>query len=330
MWYDISKTLSYNCLFNFIIGNRGCGKTYGLKKYVIKDFLKKGNQFVYLRRFQDETEETAENYFNDIMFNNEFDGLQILYKNGCYFIEDKICGYAMSLTKAKNIKSSSFPLVNTIIFDEFLIEENGYTRYLKNEVKQFLGFYMSIDRYRGCKVFFLGNATTSINPYFLFWDLQLPYNNDIKKYEDILIHLVANDEFIKDRKKSRFGKLIQGTDFEEYAIDNKFAQDNATFIKKKTGKLKYEFTFIYDGLSFGVWKDEQNGLYFISEDIDNTCKFIFTTTTTDHKENTMLTKGRYKNPFFKNLTSNFKLGNVFFESQKIKNISMNVIKMFLY
>ena len=44
MWYDISKTLSYNALFNFVIGARGVGKTYAFKRWAIKDFLKNKKQ----------------------------------------------------------------------------------------------------------------------------------------------------------------------------------------------------------------------------------------------------------------------------------------------
>ena len=166
MWYDVGQTLTYNCLFNFIIGSRGCGKSYGLKKRAVKIFLDKGHQFVYLRRYQEELEETAETYFDDIILNKEFPDVKIEYRGGCYYINDELAGYAMALTKAKSYKSISFPLVYLIIFDEFLIEDNGYSRYLKNEVKAFLGYYMSIDRYRGCTVFFLANSTTMINPYF--------------------------------------------------------------------------------------------------------------------------------------------------------------------
>ena len=39
MWYDYSKVLSYNAMFNFIIGERGVGKTYGAKKYAINRFI---------------------------------------------------------------------------------------------------------------------------------------------------------------------------------------------------------------------------------------------------------------------------------------------------
>ena len=142
MWYDVGKTLTYNCLFNFVVGNRGCGKTYALKKRAIKLFLEKGTQFVYLRRFKEELDETAESYFNDILLNEEFKGVKIEYTAGVYLVNGIVAGYGMALTKAKDYKSISYPLVQLIIFDEFLIEENGYSRYLKNEVAQFLNFYM--------------------------------------------------------------------------------------------------------------------------------------------------------------------------------------------
>ena len=31
MYYDLHDLLSYNCLFNFVIGNRGAGKTWSVK-----------------------------------------------------------------------------------------------------------------------------------------------------------------------------------------------------------------------------------------------------------------------------------------------------------
>ena len=65
MYYDYNKLYSYNALFNFIIGERGVGKTYGIMKKAVKDFIKTMNdkveydesgnkisgpsQFVYLR-----------------------------------------------------------------------------------------------------------------------------------------------------------------------------------------------------------------------------------------------------------------------------------------
>ena len=54
IFWNINNSVSYNALFNFIIGNRGGGKTYGMKNYVINKFIKKGEQFIYLRRYKTE------------------------------------------------------------------------------------------------------------------------------------------------------------------------------------------------------------------------------------------------------------------------------------
>lgn len=327
MWYDIGKTLTYNCLFNFIIGSRGCGKTYAAKKRAIKNFIEKGQQFVYLRRYQEELDETAESYFNDIIINNEFPEVVIDYQAGHYFVNGELAGYAMALTKAKSYKSISYPKVWFIIFDEFLIEDNGYSRYLKNEVKQFLNFYMSIDRYRGAQVFFLANSTAMLNPYTLFWDLHLPYGSNIVRKGDVLLELVQNEEFIKSRKETRFGKLVAGTDFAEYAIENKFADNTKTFIMRKTEKASPYFSFIYNGKQYGVWVDYKEGKMFVSENIDPSNNIIYAMTTADHSPNTLLLKSINKSPFFKFFVENYKLGNVYFESQKIKGIVYEVIKL---
>lgn len=327
MWYDIGETISHNCLFNFVIGSRGCGKTYGAKKRAIKQFLEKGHQFVYLRRYKEELKETAESYFNDIILNQEFPDVTIEYRNGAYYVDDALAGYAMALTKAKDYKSIAYPLVYLIIFDEFLIEGNGYARYLTNEVKQFLNFYMSIDRYRGCTVLFLANSVTMVNPYTLYFDLRLPYGSNIVKKGDLLLQLVQDEEFINERKQTRFGKLIEGTEFAEYAIGNKFTMDNPAFIRKKTEKSRYYFTFFYMGEIFGVWYDTTIGKMFVSADVDPSCIVRYTLTLEEHVPNTMLINSINKSPVFKDFVENFKLGNVCFENQKIKNITYEVIKM---
>ena len=54
MYWDIEKTLSYGRFLNLINGNRGGGKTYGSKKWIIKHFLKTKNKFVWVRRYKQE------------------------------------------------------------------------------------------------------------------------------------------------------------------------------------------------------------------------------------------------------------------------------------
>lgn len=327
MWYDVGRTLTYNCLFNFVIGNRSCGKSYGLKKHAIKQFLKKGHQFVYLRRYQSELDETAETYFDDVLQNGEFPDIKMEYSGGVYTINGIVAGYAMALTKAKDYKSIAFPLVYLIIYEEFLIEDTQYSGYLKNEVKQFLGYYMSIDRYRGCVVFFLANNVSMVNPYTLYFNLSMPYGSNFVRKGDVLLQLVNDEGFIEERKQTRFGKLIAGTDFEQYAIENKPLLDNKTFVMKKTEKAQYMFTFKFKGEFFGVWVDYAAGKMFVSNNVDESCKIVYSLTVDDHEPNTLLLRQLHKSSVFKQFIENYKLGNVYFESVKIKNVVYDVIKL---
>ena len=160
MYWDINKTLSYNCLFNFIIGNRGGGKTYGFKKRAIDNFLKRGSQFVYVRRYDTEFDH-IDTFFDDIA--EAYEELEFKVKDGKFFINDEIAGWYIALTKAILLKSVPFPGVTLIGFDEFIIETGVY-HYLKNEVRLFLDLYSSIARDRDVIVFFMANAITITNP----------------------------------------------------------------------------------------------------------------------------------------------------------------------
>ena len=328
MWFDGYNTLTYNCLFNFIIGNRGCGKSYWFKKWAIKDFLKNENQFIYLRRYDTELDKIG-TYFNDIIANNEFHETKFEVKGSEFFINEKLAGYSFPLSTASILKSNSYPLVTKIGFDEFIIDK-GVHRYLTDEVNKFLDFYETIARTREIIVFFISNAITMTNPYCLYFNLQLPYNKNIVRKKDVLLQLVADEEFINMKNKTRFGQLIKGTSYAKYSIDNNFLRDNNTFVMRKTSKSKFYFTLKYLGNLYGVWVDYSEGKLFVSEDIDKYSKLVYSLTLADHTPNTLLIKKLSQSNMFKTFMDSYKLGNVYFESIKIKNIVYEIIKLSLY
>ena len=84
LFWDPYKTSTYNALFNFIIGNRGGGKSYGAKHFVIKRFIERNEQFVYVRRFDKEMTAVADKFFADI--SDEYPDKELDYKNGGYFV----------------------------------------------------------------------------------------------------------------------------------------------------------------------------------------------------------------------------------------------------
>ena len=305
MYFDISKCLSYGAFLNLLIGSRGVGKTYGLTKFVIKEFLKKGYEFMYVRRYKTEMQKSAPKFFSAMISNEEFKGHDL------------------------KVKGSTFPNVKYIIFDEFIIE-NGQNHYLRGEVDIFLGLIETVARTRDVKVFLLGNAVTTTNPYFLYFNLSLPYNNEIKTFKDglILVDYMYNLEYMSMKRDNKFGKLVKDTEYEPYAIDNRFKDDNKVFIEKKSGSARCNFSIIYKNYTFGIWYDYLNGKIYVSFDY-NKDGLMFACTNNEHNPNTLMLSLAKEYRFMKVFIKNYKAGNVYYENLKIKNLMQEAIRLIL-
>ena len=72
-YYDFSRVRSYGARYLMIVGSRGTGKTYGAKKIAITNAIKKGEQFIYLRRHRVE-QKGRFTFFDDIA--HEFPGYE--------------------------------------------------------------------------------------------------------------------------------------------------------------------------------------------------------------------------------------------------------------
>lgn len=196
-----------------------------------------------------------------------------------------------------------------------------------------LGLLDSVIRNRSnIKVFFLMNATEGIeySPLFTFFELQLPYNNDIKLFKNntILLQYMNNEEFRNDRKNTLIGKLMEGTLYENYAMKNEILGKNKDFIEKKSGTAKFNFGFIYQNETFGVWNDYKNGKVYISEDYQKTSSFIFSFTLKDLKPNVMMISSLSRYDFWRNFVKNVKLGVVYYENQKIKHYVQEILRLY--
>lgn len=330
MYYNYDKLISYNALFNFVIGERGVGKSFGAKSFVIKDFLNNGNEFVYVRRYKEELATAVGTFFKDIQDAGFYDDyvLDVKKKNkmDVFRCNGETCGYGIALSTSQILKSTSFPKVKTIIFDEFIIDSGNY-RYLQSEVIKFLDLVETIARTRDVRVFFLGNAITISNPYMNFFDLTLPYNSEFKTFKDglIVVNYIKNLEYRELKKQSRFGKLIDGTEYGSYAIDNEMLRDSDTFIEKKSNNPKFWCTLVINGKKYGVYHDNFNDKTFISNDYDPSTNFVFALTLNDHNDANKLISFR-NNSFVKILIEHYKNGCLYFEDIKIKNEILSIIK----
>ena len=307
------------------------GKSYGIKNYVIRKFLKKKEKFIYIRRYENELKSLFQkDFFGDIK--EAFPDISLSARNKKFYINGEVFGYAKRLTEAQDLKSSSFEDITTIVFDEYAIEKNR-RYYLSNEGMIIAGLLDSIIRNRSnVKVFFLMNAVEGIefSPLFSFFELTLPYNSDIKlfKKNTVLVQYMNNEEFRNERKETLIGRLMEGTLYEKYAFKNEILDKTRDFIEKKTGTAKFNFAFIYNKETFGVWNDYKNGKVYVSSDYLENSPFKFSITLKDSKPNVMLISALARYDFWKVFLNNLKLGIVYYENQKLKHIVYEIIRLY--
>jgi hypothetical protein len=323
LYYNPNKMLSYNRILNFVIGARGIGKSYAWKVHPIKRFLKYGEQFIYLRRYKPELKKVNQ-YFDNVK--EEFPGIELKVKGREFYVNGKIAGWAIPLSSWQSEKSNAYPNVSTIIFDEFLREKDN-SGYMPNEVSALLNLMDTVFRDReNCRCVALSNAVSVVNPYFLYFNLIPNIAKRFNANESILIEIPDSKDFSEERRKTRFGKLIDGTDYGEMSLDNDFVNDSNVFIEKRSKESKYVFTVVYKGMNMGVWVDNDLGLLFLSHDHDPSSKKVFALSKEDLTENVMLISGWKKNYYLKKLVGSFMAGYLRFDNQVLRTTGYELFK----
>lgn len=261
IYYDCSQLLSYRCIFNFVIGNRGGGKTFDAKKKCIKRFKKYGAQFVWVRRYQTEIDTLSE-FWADIQPFFPEDALTV--QGNKLYINGELAGYLIALSTSMQLKSVAFPNVRTVVFDEFIIDK-GRISYLKNEAHVFMELFETIARTRDNVVaLFLGNAISIVNPYFEHFKIKPLLGQRFTKQNGVCIEFYFNEEFIKQKEATKFGQLIKNTSYGEYNMLNKFLRDSDSFIAARPATADFKmYQFIINGFKYSMWRDMKHQNYYV-------------------------------------------------------------------
>ena len=316
MWYDNGRMLSYNKIFNFVIGNRGGGKTFNAKKWCINDYKKNGKHFVWVRRYKTEFKRRSQ-FFDDVSSLYPDDTFQVRGTK-CY-INGEEFGTFITLSTSTTEKSNPYPLVNKIIFDEFIIDK-GSLRYLPNEVDVFLELYETISRLRDdVRAVFLGNAISLVNPYFLYFKIKPDLSKRFNSYEHLIVELYKNQEYIEAKKNTRFGKMIAQTKYGEYAIDNDFLRDDYTFVEPFPSNCKFYCVVKYKGRFFGLWNHLESGCIHVNYRFDPYTDNKFSLTKDDNEPDWKGIGIIKRTKCLDRVVLMFETGNVRFETIEIKS-----------
>ena len=181
-FYTLDRILSKGADYNVIFGERSNGKTYATLLYGIKQYLSTGKQMAYIRRWREDLRgKRAESLFSNHTANGVITELtggkfnEVFYVSGKWFLsyydeESKkrtpdnvpFC-FGFCLSEQEHEKSSSYPNITTIVFDEFLTRRY----YLPDEFMLYMNLLSTTSRQRNdVKVFMLGNTVNQFCPYF--------------------------------------------------------------------------------------------------------------------------------------------------------------------
>ena len=110
-WFSPNQLLTYNCIFNFIVGDRGGGKSFGTLEYCVKQYLKRGKEFIYLRRYETELDDSLPTLFQALQQEGKFPGHSLYVKGKTLYCDDKPMGYAVALSTSMKKKSVNYSKV---------------------------------------------------------------------------------------------------------------------------------------------------------------------------------------------------------------------------
>lgn len=195
-YYSIDNMMKQKAVYSMIIGQRSNGKTFKIKEIAlfgyhkngieVNGYLDDGGQMALIRRWYDDFRGgKAPIMYDDFINNPDLGNVldkrtkgkwnSIYYQSGKWYLQhiDKdgkvdrkdpnFFTIAFSLTGEEHYKSTSFPMVRFIFFDEFLTRQY----YLPDEFIKFQNVVSTIVRKRtDVRIFMAGNTVNKYCPYF--------------------------------------------------------------------------------------------------------------------------------------------------------------------
>ena len=341
-FYDGGKMLSHRKHINVIMGHRSTGKTFWAKKRIVIKFLKTGKGSVWVRRYKTELKaDKLKKFFIDLVQVNKQrveNGQKAWFpvetklevKGYTAYCNDKPFIAFIPLSVASTFKSVPFDDCDDIYFDEFIIDKSSI-RYLQNEVETFFEFFLTFmrERFKDVYVYMLANAISSVNPYFLYFNIKMSNKEfTFDRSGELLVQNFKSQQIINEYKESWFGNLMKHTDYFAYAVENEFLRDNDKFIEPRSKKATFRCAVFYKGNYYGFWVDYTSGIMYASEKYDPSSMNIYTLTREDHSVNMLLIKNK-SNTYISELVFEFQVGALRFENQRVKSQVLEMLSFFL-
>lgn len=219
--------LEPDALYYMGFGERSNGKTFSVKSLALfgihekgvdwNGYLDDGSQLAIIRRYKEDFKgKNGRQFYDDVIHNKKYGNMlekatkgewnDILFWSQCWYLihrgeDGKIdkqdlrpLAYSFSIADHEHVKSTAYPDIKYILFDEFI------TRgiYLADEVTNFFDVVSTIVRDEDkVRIFMMGNTVNKYNPYFSEMGLT---NASTMKQGTIDVYKYYNEKLHKDLK----------------------------------------------------------------------------------------------------------------------------------
>lgn len=224
-FYRLDNILSHNADYNMIYGERSNGKTTAVLEYALDDHIKSGytNQLAIVRRWEEDFKgKNGQQMFENIVHLGWVAEKTKDRYNSIYYYSQRwyLCAYddmgnktnqaeepfalGFSITSEEHYKSTSYPNIKTILFDEFITRQY----YLPEEFVKFQNLLSTIIRLRtDVKIFMCGNTINKFCPYFAEMGLteikkQKKGTIDVYTYGDSTLKVAVEYSDFPSKKKA--------------------------------------------------------------------------------------------------------------------------------
>lgn len=315
--------------------NRSAGKTTFFNRLLVNKYLKNGEKFGLIYRFDYELEDTADKFFKEIrgLFFPDHEMTSKKRSRGKYyelFLDDKSCGYSLALNNVDYYKKNShlFSDIARMLEDEFQSETNHYC---PDEVNKLISLHTSVARGKGeqvryVPVYMISNPITILNPYYVKMKISSRLRDETKflKGKGFVLEQGYNESASQAQKLSGFNSAFEDSEYVAYASEAIYLNDNKAFIDKPTGKCHYLATLKYNKNEYGIREFTEDGYIYCDNRPDRTFPLRITTTTDDHNVNYVMLK---RNDFFlSNMRYLFEKGCFRFKDMMCKEAVLSALK----
>lgn len=339
-YYDGTKLLSMKDIngntpeIYMCTANNTAGKTTYFSRLLVNRFFDNKDKFMLIYRFSYELDDCADKFYKDIggLF---FEGTTMTAQkkaSGSFcelYINDKSCGYAVSLNNIDNIKKFSHLFNDTkrMFMDEFQSETNHYCT---NEINKFRALHKAVARGQGemvryVPVYMCSNPITILNPYYIAMNISNRINNKVKflKGNGFVLEQGFNEAASKAQKMSAFNQAFGDDTYSKFTTEAVYLNDNYAFIEKPEGFPRYMATLKYDGAEYGIKEYAEQGIVYCDDRADSTFPIKITITAYDHNINYVMLKRN--DMFLSNLRYYFERGCFRFKDLKCKEVVLKAL-----